>query len=717
MSHKMTIFRAAQFPQTAMKNHKDLHDNTSWRIALTATCIALTAISFTAASGQVTPTDESAILWTDMGATQAPELPTKASRSAFATRRATRISPAAAGGGYWATMSDGTRVWTAGVRSEGAASMSLEIEARRMPEGGELSVWGADGQSKAVDTLTGVSPIVEGEWITIQYTGPAESEPDIEITAAYCGFRRIGEAWPESQGAKNKAIGQGSSQTCEVNARCDERADKLGRAVCRLIINNTNLGTGTLVNNTAGDRSPLVLTSAHVVGGNKLRSCTALFEFTEPFCEADGYYSRGSDQIDGAELVAFDAATDMAVLKLRRAPTLASAPYWAGWEREDGTAEGPICVHHPRGDTQKVSEASAATARTTYETTDKNATGGSFRPKAFWNIGHWTTGATEGGSSGSALVNASGHVIGALSGGMATCQSPEDDWFWMLDVAWDASSDGYATLGATLDPLGSGTASLNGIDGHATADGDTQVAASYDPRGEVASTPLTIGDGNDALAQSLADTEDGNGAKIWAVRLYAETESDAERLASDVEVGISPSAGEDAASYASAATGSFSSNTVVDYVLETAVTVRRADEASVRVRVRNEIQGDGARLMAFETAADGREASVLRGGRWEKGGSTLAMRVIYTQTDMAQDTTVSAEGQVRISCANGIVNLTGEAMSTVAIYDRQGRLARLEDGSGRTEISIDMCGAATGLYVVRVLCESGKQKNFKILNT
>lgn len=717
MSHKMTIFRAAQFPQTAMKNHKDIHYNTSRRIALAAACIALTAVPFTAASGQVTPTDESAILWTDMGATQAPEQPTKASRSAFATRRATRISPAAAGGGYWATMSDGTRVWTAGVRSEGAASMSLEIEARRIPEGGELSVWGADGQSKAVDTLTGVSPIVEGEWITIQYTGPAESEPDIEITAAYCGFRRIGEAWPESQGAKNKAIGQGSSQTCEVNARCDERADKLGRAVCRLIINNTNLGTGTLVNNTAGDRSPLVLTSAHVVGGNKLRSCTALFEFTEPFCEADGYYSRGSDQIDGAELVAFDAATDIAVLKLWRAPTLASTPYWAGWEREDDTAEGLICVHHPRGDTQKASEASTATAHTTYETTDKNATGGSFRPKAFWNIDRWTAGATEGGSSGSALVNASGHVIGALSGGMATCQSPEDDWFWMLDAAWDASSDGYATLGATLDPLGSGTASIDGIDGLVTACGDTRVGASYDPRDEVASTPLTIGDGNEAIAQSVATTVGDDGANVWAVRLYAETESEAERLASDVEVGVSPSASEDAASYASAATGAFSSNTIVDYVFETAVAIRRPGDATVRLRVRNGFQCEGVRLMALATEADGREASVLRGGLWVAAGSTLAVGVVYTQADGTRDTTAVSEGSVRISCADGAVTLTGEAMSTVAIYDRQGRLARLEDGSGRTEISIDMCGAATGLYVVRVLCESGKQKNFKILNT
>lgn len=700
-----------------MKKDKDIHNITARRIAMVAASIALTAAPFAATNGQVTPTDESAILWTDLGETEVPDMPTKASRDAFATRRVTMISPAATRGGYWATMSDGTEVWTAGIRSDGATSMSLEIEARHMPEGSELSVWGADGQTKVVDTTAGASPIVEGEWIAIQYTGPAKSKPDFEITAAYCGFRRIGEAWPEGQEAKNKAIGQGSSQECEANARCNERAYKLGRAVCRLIINNQNLGTGTLVNNTAGDRSPLVLTSAHVVASNKLRSCTALFGFTEPFCDADGYYSRGTDQIDGAELVAFDAATDMAVLKLKRSPTLASSPYWAGWEREDDTAEGLICVHHPHGDTQKASEASTATARTTYETTDKNATGGSFRTKAFWNIDQWTTGATEGGSSGSALVNASGHVIGALSGGMATCKMPEDDWFWMLDAAWNESSDGYATLGATLDPLGSGAASLEGIDGLATADGDTRIAASYDPRDEVASAALTIGDGNDAIAQSVAATVESEGAKVWAVRLYAETESEAERLASDVEVGISPSGDEDAASYTSAATGAFSSNTVVDYVFEMPVAIRRADEVSVRVRVRNGFQGEGIRLMALETKADGREASVLNGGQWAKAGSTLAVGVTYTQAGGTRDTTEIPEGQVRISCANGTVTLTGEAMSTVAIYDRQGCLTRLEDGGGRTEISIDMCGAATGLYVVRVLCESGKQKTFKILNT
>lgn len=700
-----------------MKNHKDIHNITARRIAMAAASIALTAAPFAATNGQVTPTDESAILWTDLGATEAPDLPTKASRCAFATRRAIILSPAATGGGYWATMSDGTEVWTAGIRSDGATSMSLEIEARHMPVGSELSVWGADGISKAVDTAAGASPIVEGEWIEIQYTGPAGSEPIFEITAAYCGFRRIGEAWPEGQEPKNKAIGHGSSQTCEVNARCEERADKLGRAVCRLIINNQNLGTGTLVNNTAGDRSPLVLTSAHVVASNKLRSCTALFGFTEPFCDADGYYSRGSDQIDGAELVAFDAATDMAVLKLKRSPTLTSSPYWAGWERADDTAEELICVHHPHGDTQKASEASTATAHTTYETTDKNATGGGFRPKAFWNIGRWTAGATEGGSSGSALVNASGRVIGALSGGMATCQTPEDDWFWMLDVAWDESSDGYATLGAILDPLGCGAANLDGIDGLATADGDTRAAASYDPRDEVESAPLTIGDGNEAIAQSVAATAGNGGAKVWAIRLYAETESEAERLASDVEVGISPSGGEDAAIYTSAATGAFSSNTIVDYVFGTPVTIRRTDDATVRARVRDGFQGEGIRLMALATKADGREASVLNGGQWAKVGSTLAVGVIYTQADGTQDTAVVPEGHIVISCADGIVTLAGEAMSTVAIYDRQGRLTRMENGDGRTEISIDMCGAATGLYIVRVLCGSGKQKTFKILNT
>lgn len=694
--------------------HNHTHINGSTRRTILAAAI-LSTFPLAKAICQVTPTAEPAIHWVDMGPTQAPDQQTKASCSTFATRRETNVSSANASDGYLTTMSDGTKVWAIGFKSEGAVNMSLEISDCHLPEGGELSVWGVDGRSESVDTSAGVSPIVDGEWIALQYTGPESHAPEIKVTAAYCGFRGIGTAWGDSDmDTGNKSTGQGSSQACEVSASCAPRADKISRSVCRLILNNTNLGTGTLINNTAGDRAPLVLTSAHVVAGNKLRSCTALFGFSEPFCDAADYYTQGTDQVDGAELVAFDAATDMALIRLKRAPSLASAPYWAGWERASEVQSDLICVHHPRGDAQKASAAASATPRTTYNTTDRNATGGSFKPNVFWNVGHWTEGTTEGGSSGSSLVNADGRVIGALSGGMATCKSPNDDWFWMLSEAWNASSDGYATLGEILDPTGSGATSAGGIDGVATTDGNTVLKASYDPRDGASAANVTLGGANTAIAQDVATGS--SASKVWAVRLFAETEAEAARLASQAEVGICPAGEVEPSSFTTAADGVFSSNTSVDYVFESPTWISSASAIRVVVRLRDGSQGDAIKLMATETSDGGQEAILLRDGLWEKAGATLATNVIFTSGSDTADTAVPSKGSIAISCDDGVVTLTGEAISMAAVYDKGGRLMRLMDAGGRTELSIDMCGAATGLYIVRVLCVSGRQKSFKILN-
>lgn len=679
-------------------------------MAIIAT-LALPTLPCATARGQVTPTTETAIPWADMGETQAPPQPTKASQSAFALRRATSRSPQADGDGFRSTLCDGTEVWTTGFRSAGATSMSIEIEGAGLPDGGEISVWGEDGQVMRVGA-SGFSPIVEGEWIALQYTGPAGAEPEFEVTAVYCGFRSIGPAAGEASASHNK-IDHGSSAACEVSASCSPGADDMSRAVCRLITNNRNLGTGTLINNTSGDRAPLVLTSAHVVPDGKLSSCIALFGFVEPFCESD-YYSRGSDQIEDATLVAFDAETDMAVIRLSRAPSLASHPHWAGWERGTEAETDVVCVHHPYGDTQKVSTSEVATPFTTYETTDKNATGGSFREGVFWHIAEWDTGATEGGSSGSALVNADGRVIGSLSGGEATCRKARNDWFWMLSEAWDESSDGYATLADALDPGRTGAKSLDGIDGTETPDGVTRQAASFGPRDAMdTSAPLTLGGGTTAIAQTVSAQQT---AKVWAVRLYAKTVADATLLAGNATVSISTSSDSDAQGATTTTDGTVGSNTMVDYVFSTPVSTWRA--FSVKVSVPDGYNGDRISLIATETADDGQEALESQGGAWASAGMSLAVSVVYTNLADTAIVPVSPdeEGELRIRCDDGVVTLWGEAISTVAVYDRSGRLAKAVDGAGRTEVSVGMCAAPSGLYVVRALCESGKQRTFKILN-
>ncbi len=90
----------------------------------------------------------------------------------------------------------------------------------------------------------------------------------------------------------------------------------------------------------------------------------------------------------------------------------------------------------------------------------------------FWTV-VYTDSSTEGGSSGSALLNGYGQIIGQLTGGNASCDAPLDDpayydLYGMFAKSWDVGLDQYlgsgksaGTLGATIpDALASAPAPI-----------------------------------------------------------------------------------------------------------------------------------------------------------------------------------------------------------------------------------------------------------------
>lgn len=686
-------------------------------LATIAIVVATSAFP-TRTAAQMTPTDEVATEWTELAPTTAPELATKASRSMFAIKVETDCSPSDCG--TWAALADGTVVWTHGFRSAEATSMSLEIESRDgLPEGGELSVRG-EGESHEVRISSGLTPIVSGEEIILQYTGPQNAEVDFRVTGAYCGFKHIEGIDGDEQGSRNKALSYGDSQSCEVSAACDERTDDIRRSVCRLILNNNMVGTGTLINTTAGDRAPLVLTSAHVVNADTIKTCTALFGFEEPFCEVEGYYNYGTETIQDAELVAFDAPTDMAIIRLSRTPSMASNPYWAGWSLTADTTGHAFCIHHPYGDVKKISTTDSATPIKTYTTTDKNATGGSFKKNVFWEVGQWTVGATEGGSSGSALIDSTGSVIGALSGGYASCKSPKRDYFWMLSKAWDASSDGYATLGQTLDPQGTGATAINGIEGLEVNDIGTQTMRTYDPRSEeIAAAEVAVGNEATAIRQPITPTNAQHATTIYGIRLYADVAVGGSKTDyAMITVGVCTSDGAEAQGTAVQSVYTFRTERIVDFILDEPITATAGQTFYIKIGTQNCTKGENVTLKTAPATSEAPEAQYLSGSTWMPlTGCAIAMDIIYSTT--AADTSIQTPvetGDLKLRANDGIITLTGEPMSSVAIYDRRGQLTDYVAAHGHTEISITLCSRATGIYILKVMCESGNRRTFKVVN-
>jgi lysyl endopeptidase len=82
-----------------------------------------------------------------------------------------------------------------------------------------------------------------------------------------------------------------------------------------------------------------------------------------------------------------------------------------------------------------------------------------------WRIASWSDGTTtEGGSSGSPLLDTQGRIIGQLHGGYASCTSITQDYYGKLGTSWTGGGTNATRLSNWLDPLGTGAVTLDGYD-------------------------------------------------------------------------------------------------------------------------------------------------------------------------------------------------------------------------------------------------------------
>ena len=128
--------------------------------------------------------------------------------------------------------------------------------------------------------------------------------------------------------------------------------------------------------------------------------------------------------------------------------------------QQDGTEQiqhqhNGVGIHHPAGDIKKISRYTQSTTSSGYD----------WRVK--WSSTDNGHGVTEGGSSGSPLLNANKQIIGDLSTGSSAC-SPAfllngSDYYGKFSHSWDQNgNNSNRQLKPWLDPNNSGIISLNG---------------------------------------------------------------------------------------------------------------------------------------------------------------------------------------------------------------------------------------------------------------
>ena len=244
----------------------------------------------------------------------------------------------------------------------------------------------------------------------------------------------------------------GDSGDCNVDVACPEAGqwDDEVRSVARLQIAGTRLCSGVLVNNLRQDLTPYVLTADHCLIGpdaedSPASSVVFYWNLQNASCGGDSRTADTSQTTSGASFVSDDVASDFTLLRLVQDPPLAYNLHHAGLDARRNAPGNGVSIHHPSGDTKKISFYTGPASRARVDIGDG-------RVVDSWRVS-WDQGTTEPGSSGAGLWNAGRRVVGLLSGGTASCSAPSDpDFFGRLEEAWEAGAASSAQLKAHLDP-------------------------------------------------------------------------------------------------------------------------------------------------------------------------------------------------------------------------------------------------------------------------
>ena len=352
-----------------------------------------------------------------------------------------------------------------------------------LPEGGKLFVYGQDNrdvigavtheylqgdQDNPAPFSTG---IISGDAITVEYFAPShvEAKPIISISDIYYGYRNI---------SKYGLRDFGDSGDCQVNINCSEGQNWQDekRAVARILLTFPDGGgwcSGALINNTSENFSPYLLTANHCLRNfyDAVSNASApnwIFYWDYEFSGCNNQSTQPTiKQTTGATIVANNSISDFALLQLTQNPRNLTnfSPYYLGWDRSGSNGgSGGVGIHHPMGDVKKIA---------THNLTPVNS---NCYNNNYWKISNWSQtsngwSVTEGGSSGSPLLNNNHHLIGQLRGAGTcsneNCSNPSRDVanYGKFSVSWtgNGATDNRRRLNHWLDPAGTNPSTLNGI--------------------------------------------------------------------------------------------------------------------------------------------------------------------------------------------------------------------------------------------------------------
>ena len=293
---------------------------------------------------------------------------------------------------------------------------------------------------------------------------------------------------------------------CDFNASCTENAacvsmpaaiDGARHAIGMILFFSRGFyylcSGGLVADSDVATETPYFLTANHCVSkGREATSVLTYFDHVEPSCTGGACSFPSRADTSGSTIAVTNSTGDYTLLVLREAPP--AGRVFLGWNTAPiAFASGAHLyrISHPGGAPQAYSEHLVDTAVGTC----------GIWPRGSWIYSHDTFGATEGGSSGSPVLNDSAQIVGQLSG---ACGYNVDD---ECDAINNSTVDGafasyYPEVAAFL---GSGSPGCS-VDSDC-ADGDLCTTDTCDA-GTCRNTALGCDDG-DACTTDFCDSATG----------------------------------------------------------------------------------------------------------------------------------------------------------------------------------------------------------------